>query len=250
MRLAPVSGVTGTLLNFGDSSDTAKVNVGSVMEAAATDGLDTTTNVANWGQCELLYVRYTGSSVLLPGRLVTVDHTHAISDLANTAGLGQSCFVTLSRFTAGNTTTQYGWVLASGVAPVQYAVAATTGIVYIGGAGQATPTQANGKQVNNARCVVAAASTFTRSVTTTNGSSSVKVARVTGVYVGQAISGTGIPASSVVSSIDASGTSFVIGSAVGTPVSATATGTVTGTFTNTGYGIVQFQRPFAQGQVA
>ncbi len=250
MRLAPLSSLTGTLLDFSGSTDTARFTLGALIEAAPTDGLDTTANVANWGQCELLYVRSTSSSVINPGRLVTIDKNFTIADLANTAGLGQPVFVTLTRFTAGNTTTQYGWVLAAGIAPVQYAVAATTGLIYIGGAGQATPTQANGKQINNASCLIAAVSTFARSVTTTTGSSFVKVARVTGAYVGQAISGTGIPASSVISSIDPGGTGFVIGSAIGTPVTATASGTVTGTFTNTGYGICQLNRSFAQGQVA
>lgn len=248
MRLAPLQ-LTGSLLNFDGSSDSPEYVVGAQLEAVPTDGLDTTTNVANWGQCKLMYVRYTGSSVLNPGRLVTTDHTHAISDVGNTANLAQSVFVTLSRFTAGNTTTQYGWVLMAGICPVQFAVAATTGSLFIGGAGQATPTAAAGKQILNARTVVAAASTFTRSVTTKNGSSRVAIARVTGVYVGQAISGTGIPASSVVSSIDPGGNAVIIGSAVGTPVSATATGTVTATFTNTGYGIVQMVMPFAQGQI-
>lgn len=248
MRLAPLQ-LTGSLLNFDNSSDSAEYTVGSMLEASPTDGLDTTTNVANWGQCSLLYVRYTGSAVLNPGRLVTTDHTHAIADLANTANLGQSTFVTLTRFTAGNTTTQYGWVLCSGIAPVQFAVAATTGALFIGAAGQATPTAAAGKQILSARTLVAAVSTFTRSGTTLNGSSAVSIPRSTGIYVGQAVSGTGIPASSVVSSIGPAGLSIVIGSAVGTPVAATATGTVTLTFTNTNYGIVQFNNPFAQGQI-
>jgi murein DD-endopeptidase MepM/ murein hydrolase activator NlpD len=69
------------------------------------------------------------------------------------------------------------------------------------------------------------------------------------MYPGQAISGTGIPASSVISSLDASGTDIIIGSAVGTPVNATATGTVTATLTNTGYGIVQVLSPTFQSQI-
>lgn len=248
MRLAPQSLIAG-LLNFNSSVSTPVFTVGSLLDAAPTDGLDTTTNTPNWGQCELLYVRYTGAAAINPGRLVTVDHTHNISDLANTANLGQSVFVTLSAFAAGSTTTQYGWVLTAGIVPVQYAVAATTGALFIGGAGQATPTAANGKQILNARCVVAASGSFTRSITTVNGSSKVTMSRVNGLYLGMAVSGTGIPASSVISAIGDGGQAITIGSAIGTPVAATATGTVTGTFTHTGYGIVQLNRPFAQGQV-
>lgn len=248
MRLAPLN-VTGVLLDFGNSTDAAKYVVGAKLQAVPTDGLDTTANVPNWGQCELVYVRYTSATVLLPGRLVTISQTHALVDLANTAGLGYSVYVTLTRFTDGSTTPQYGWVMASGICPMQFAVAATAGSVYIGGAGQATPTAAAGKQLLGARCAIAATGSFTRTVKTKNGSSSVQIARVTGLYVGMAVSGTGIPASSVISSIDPSGTSFLIGSAVGTLVTATASGSVTGTFTHTGYGIVQFGSMIAQGQI-
>lgn len=248
MRLAPLN-LTGVLLDFSNSSDTPEYTVGAKLQAVPTDGLDTAdADIPNWGQCELVYARYTSSTVINPGRLVTLSQSHAIVDLANTAGLGYTVYVTLSRFTAGDVTTQYGWVMASGIAPVQYAVAATAGSVYIGGAGQATPTAANGKQLLGARCAVAAAGAFTRTVQTRNGSAAVKVNRVNGLYPGQAISGTGIPASSVISSIDPSGTSIIIGSAIGTPVVATATGSVTGTFTHTGYGIVQFGFMLAQGQ--
>jgi hypothetical protein len=72
---------------------------------------------------------------------------------------------------------------------------------------------------------------------------------VAGVFIGQAISGTGIPASSVVSSIDPNGTWITIGSAIGTPVSATAGGNQTLTFTNTNYGICQIDRPTFQSQI-
>jgi hypothetical protein len=249
MRLAPISGLSGSLLDFSGSTDTARYNIGAFLDAAPTDGLDTTTSVPNWGQCELLYVRSTSGSVINPGRLVTIDKDYTIADLANTAGLGYPVFVALTRFAIGSTTAQYGWVLAAGICPVQYAVAATTGALGIGGAGQATPTLAAGKQILNGRCLIAASGSFARSVTTSNGSAFVKVSRTNGVFVGQAVSGTGIPASSVVSSIDASGTGFVIGSAIGTPVNATASGTVTGTFTHTNYGIVQMNRAFAQGQI-
>lgn len=260
MRLAPLTGLMGQSLDFALSIDLpastssgAKqhpIQPGMMITAASTDGeIDTTSNTPNWGVCELLYVVNTSSSTFNPGRLVHIDSNLAILDMPNTANTSRPVYVTLTRFSAGNTTRQGGWVLRSGICPVQYSVAATAGAVYFAAAGQATPTLTAGKNILNASCLIAASGSFTRSVTTQTGSSQVKIARVNGVFVGQAISGTGIPASSVVSAIDPSGTSLTIGSAVGTPVVATGTATVTGTFTHTGFGIVHLDRAFVQGNI-
>jgi hypothetical protein len=240
MRLAPISGLVKGLLDFQGSVDTPIVNVGTLILAAPTDGVDTGTNVPNWGQCELLYVKNV-STAITPGILVVLDKDFNATAAPSTAGLGKSLYVTLTSFALGSTTPQYGWVMVSGVAPIQTSVAATTGLVYIGTAGVITPTQANGKQVLNAACTIAAASAFTRTIQTANGSKRIGVSRVNGIFIGQAITGTGI--SSTVASIDPGGNAFY------TAAAATATGSVTGTFTPTGYGIVQLSRPFAQGQV-
>jgi len=248
MRLAPVNLITGSLLDFSVSQDTRNRNLGTIVVAAATD-YDTTANVANWGVCSLVYVGNVGVAIL-PGTLVVMDKNFRVSaTAASEANSGKPVFVAVTNFAAGSTTEQFGFVLAQGVCPVKYAVAATTGRVFGGTAGLATPTAAVGVQILGALCTIAAASTFTRSVTTRNGSSRVKMANVAGMYPGQAISGTGIPGSSVISSIDPNGVEVVIGSAVGTPVNATASGTVTATLTNTGFGIVHMNNPVFQSQI-
>lgn len=260
MRLALANGtLVGQLLDFSVSDDlpttftggtSSPIQPGFMASAVSTDGgIDTTSNTPNWGAAEILYVVNTSSSTFNPGRLVHIDSNFALLDMPNTANTGRPVYVTLTRFTAGNTTRQGGWVLRAGMCPVSYSVAATAGAVYFAAAGQATPTLTAGKQILNATCLIAASGSFTRTVTTQNGSPRVRLARVNGLYLGQAISGTGIPASSVISSIDQSGTELVIGSAVGTPVNATATGTVTATFTHTGFGICQIDRPFVQGNI-
>ena len=260
MRLAIADGpLVGQLIDFGLSVDYptsvtsgrgSPIQPGAIYSAVSTDGgIDTTSNVPNWGSAEVMYVVNTSASTFLPGNLVQVDKNFSIAAAATTAGTGAPLAVCLTRFTAGNVTRQGGWVLLAGVSPVSYSVAATTGIMYLGTSLNATPTQASGKQILNATCLIAAAGSFTRTVTTRAGLPQILVSRVNGIFVGQAISGTGIPASSVVSSIDPSGQALVIGSAVGTPVNATASGSVTGTFTHTGYGICQFDRPFVQGQI-
>ena len=259
MRLAPTGAVTGSLLNFdvsddytttgGGTSGYTGIAPGTIMQAAPTDGVITTANVPNWGVCELVYVLNTSSTTFLPGKPVTLDKNFAIAELASTANQARPVYVTLTNFSAGNTTTQGGWVLRRGIAPVTFSVAATAGAVYIGTAGNFTPTPAAGKQILNAVTLIAASGSFTRGAVTSTGSSFVRTNSVAGVFVGQAISGTGIPGSSVVSSIDPGGQGVTIGSAVGTPVTATASGAITATFTHTGYGIVHLDCPFAQGQI-
>lgn len=249
MRLAPIDSIGPRLLDFSLSDDVKEMALGTCLQAVGTD-YDTTANVPNWGVAELVYVSSVGAAVILPGTLVVLDKNFRITaTAASEANTGRPVYVALTNFAIGSTTEQYGWILRKGIAPIIYSVAATTGNVYGGTAGKATPTAAAGVQILNARCIIAAAGSFTRQVLTQTGSSKVRLSNVAGVFVGQAISGTGIPASSVVSSIDPSGTSVVIGSAVGTAVTATATGAVTGTFTHTGYGICQVDSPTFQGQI-
>lgn len=259
MRLAPIGAITGSLINFdvsddytttgGGTSGYTGIAPGTVLQCAPTDGIDTTSNVPNWIANEIIYALNTSSSTFTPGRFVHIDKNGAILDMPNTAGTGRPVYLTLSNFAAGNTTTQGGWLLRRGIAPAQYGVAATAGPVYFAAAGVATPTLTAGKQVLNATCLITGAATFTRSGTTQTGSSQVAFTRVTGMFVGQAISGTGIPASSVISSIDPGGRFVIIGSAIGTPVTATASATVTVTMTNTNYGIVQIDNAFVQGNI-
>ena len=250
MRLAPIDILGPKLLDFGLSDDVKELAPGTIVTAQGTD-FDTTANVANWGMCELIYVS-NNSVAILPGTICVQDKNFRITAsavAATQANTGQPLLVAVSNFGVGSTTEQYGWALRRGVCPVSYAVAATTGRVFAGTAGKATPTAAAGVQILNAQCLIAGASTFTRTGLTKTGQSKVKFSNVGGMYVGQAISGTGIPASSVISAIDPDGTTVYIGSAVGTLVTATASGSVTVTLTNTNFGIVQWDYPFYQGQI-
>jgi hypothetical protein len=252
MRLAPLN-MTGVLLDFSTSEDapttgygpsgsSSPFSPGTIISAAPTDGIDTGTNVPNWGICEIMYV-FNSSTAIIPGTLVVVDKDFNIVVNPATSNTGRPVYVALTNFAAGSTTRQGGWVLVSGIAPVTFSVAATAGAVYRGTAGNATPTAAAGAQILNATTLIAAASAFTRQVTTQNGGTFLKMARVNGCFIGQTVSGTGIPASTEISAIDPGGNGVTLNNAM------TATGTVTGTFTPTGYGIVHFQRAFIQGQI-
>lgn len=249
MRLVPLNGPVGRLLDFSGSEGLSTApegrpwQIGTPMLAGSSQDVNDVAGVPNWGACDILHVRYAGAAILEPGRLVHVDKNFRIADAPNTAGTGVPLYVTLTRFAVGNVTEQVGFVLRSGICPVQYAVAATAGAMYVGGAGQATPTAAAGKQILNARCLIAAATTFTRQIYTQNGSNLVRTPDVGGMFIGQTVSGTGVPASSEITAIDQSGQSFTMSEL------ATASGTVTGTFTPTGFGICQLDRAFVQGQV-
>lgn len=250
MRLAPISALGPKLLDFSTSDDVQEMQLGTPIMATGTD-YDTTANVANWGLCELVYVA-NASVAIVPGTVVVIDKNFRVvasAAAATQANTGQPCYIALTNFGVGSTTVQYGWVLRRGIAPARFTVAATAGRVFAGAAGVFTPTAAAGVQVLNAITLIAAASTFTRLGSTKTGSAKVGFSNVGGMYVGQAISGTGIPASSVISAIDPSGNAVWIGSAVGTLVNATATASVTVTMTNTGFGIVQVDSPFYQGQI-
>ena len=250
MRLAPICAIGPKLLDFSTSDDTQEMALGTTIEATSTD-YDTTAGVPNWGMAELVYVA-NASVAILPGTICVIDKNFRVvasAVAATQANTGAPLFVALTNFAVGSTTTQYGWVLRRGVCPVAFSVAATAGRVFAGTAGKATPTAAAGIQILNAQTLIAAATTFTRTGKTLSGSSRVRFANVAGMFVGQAISGTGIPASSVISAIDPDGTSVYIGSAVGTLVTATASGSVTVTLTPTGFGIVQWDYPFYQGQI-
>lgn len=250
MRLAPLNTVSPRLLDFSVSDSVQEMALGTVIEAQGTD-YDTTANVANWGMAELVYVA-NASVAILPGTVCVMDKNFRVvasAVAATEANTGKLIFVALTNFAVGSTDVQYGWVMRRGVCPVSYSVAATAGRVFAGTAGKATPTAAAGAQILNAQCLIAGASAFTRTGLTKSGQSRVRFSNIAGMFVGQAISGTGIPALSVISAIDPNGTDVVIGSAVGTPVNATASGSVTVTLTNTNFGICQLDYPFYQGQI-
>lgn len=256
MRLASASGViTGKLLDFSNSDDfpttgwqggaSEKIAPGTPLLAVPMDGPDTTANVANWGPSELVYVLNTGAAVA-PGRLVHIDQTFLISDIPAFTGLtGRPVYVTLTNFSAGTTTRQGGWVLRAGICPVQSTGSQPVGPIYSSGSSGISqftnPT--GGRQIINATCLIASASTFTRTLTTRNGLKQLAVPRVNGLYIGQSVSGTGIAALSTIAGIDPGGLYVNLSSAM------TAGGVAVITFTNTNFGICQVDRACIQGSI-
>lgn len=194
-----------------------------------------------WGAGDFVWGKLASGS-MNTGRLVTLDASFAIADLANTANTGGPFGVVRTAIDA-TAAVAYGWVQVNGRTPVQTSAAGSTGPMYIGAAGQATTTAAAGKQLLGATSVIAGSGTLAKTGTTTIGLKTVTVTSPQGLFVGQAVTGTGIAASTTISALDVPNMTVTLNNA------ATASGTVTLTFTNTGFVVAQIVDGTVQGQI-
>jgi hypothetical protein len=201
-----------------------------------------------WGFGEFMYIK--SNDAILKGSLVTVGTapTYLGTLLPSTAGQGFSFGVAMAPMASGT----YGWIQVSGacVYKTNATVAADTAVA-VAAAG-IVGTLAAGKQLLNCRNVKAATATVTVTANTQNGTGVLFCPQgYDGLFLGIALSGTGIPASTVVAALDPDGKRVYTGSAIGTlgDKNSTATGQITLTGTYTGYGQGIIMRPFAQGQI-
>lgn len=239
MRLNVMNFVGATDYAYGLVDTTQRWPLGTRARAIAAD-VSSTANTLNGGGGDFIYCK---SAAATPcGTPVTFDSLGWVATaVTNTAGLGRAAGIAANRFTAAD---QFGWVQLSGQAPVVTNGTFAAGAqVYIQAAGVLSTTQANGKQLNGAWSIIAAAAAITKTVQTTNGATQLLVPNIDGLFCGLAVSGTGIAASTIID-IDPGGKFVVLSAAM------TANGTVTGTFTYTNLGAIMMNNPFYQGQVA
>jgi hypothetical protein len=202
------------------------------------------------GPMELVFAQFTTASTLVNvGRLVHLDENFTLLDMPNTANTGRSLYVVAQRFpsTAGISATNplFGFVArAAGRFPVQASAAFTAGAMYFAAAGQTTHVLTAGKQILNARGLISSAGTLTKSAYTQTGSPMLSVGNKDGLYPGVAVSGTGIPGGTTITTLDTG-----LNNTVQLSANATGTAAITATFTHTGYTIAQFDRPFVQGNI-
>ena len=208
-------------------------------------GLEVTAVDPFWGLGKFLYIK--SNDAILKGSLVAWNGSYNGVLLPSTAGQGFPFGVAMAPMASGT----YGWVQVAGrvVYKTNATVAADTAIA-VAAAGIAG-TLANGKQLLNCRNVTAATGTATVTAGTTNGTGVLTTGGYDGFFLGMALSGTGIPASTVVAKLDPDGRTIYTGSAIGTlgDKNSTATGTITLTGTYTGFGSGMVMYPFAQGQI-
>ena len=199
-----------------------------------------------WGHGVFLYVK--SNDAILKGSTVMWDEAMLGVLLPNTANQGFPVGIAMNQMASGT----YGWLQIAGRAVYKtnatVAADASIGVTAAGIIG----AFAAGKQIVGARNRIAATGTktFANTATLNNSSTLIVQGGYDGMFLGMALSGTGIPASALVAKLDSDGKTVQMGSAIGTiDKLATATGSVTVTGTYTGYGSGMLNRPFAQGQI-
>lgn len=199
-----------------------------------------------WGTGEFIYIK--SNDAILKGSLVMWDETYQGALLPSTANQGFPFGVAMAPLSSG----KYGWIQVAGLAVYKtnatVAADAAIGVAAAGIAG----TNAAGKQLLGVRNRRAATATVTLTATTQNGNGVlVCPSGYDGAFLGAALSGTGIPASTVVAGLDPDGKRIYTGSAIGTlgDKNSTASGTITLTVTYTGYGAGILNAPQAQGAI-
>lgn len=185
-----------------------------------------------WGLGAFMYVK--SGAAILKGSLVTWDEAFLGELLPSVVTQGFPWGVAMAPMASGT----YGWIQLEGRAVYKTnATVAADAAVAVAAAGILGATVL-GKQLIGVRNRVAATGTKAVSALTTNGSYILKTDGYDGFFLGMALSGVGIPVSTVVAKLDPDGRTIYMGSAVGTVGDklATATGTITLTGTYTGYG--------------
>lgn len=208
-----------------------------------------------WGGIEAIRLSIPVSTAVRVGTMSTITATGSYVAVPNTANLGQSVAVCMSDVPSNATFVQYAWFAVGGrfVINSTASVAADTAFG-IAAAGQAGALAA-GKQLLNARVQVAATTTVVKANTVTqSGSPFIRVTNSDGWFVGVALTGTGIPASTSVGSISSDGlTVGMVSTGTTTAQNATATGAIsaTGTYNDATrfWNVATFDRPFAQGAI-
>jgi len=202
-----------------------------------------------WGGGEFMYVKANGSIrqfglVVITQTIASGQVVYNATEVPNTAGLGRTLGVAMVPASSGN----FLWVQIGGVVPVNCSASVAADTTFaIAAAGQGGAL-GNGKQVLNARVIIAATQTVAKTNCVNNsGSTQLRVSNADGWFAGAYLSGTGVASGATVTDIDPSGT-LVTMSAVST---AAISGTVTATYNNATvyYNIAHINRPFAQGQI-
>jgi hypothetical protein len=240
MTWASVDGVVGSPpISFAGAPDTTqKMPLGTILSAVDP----------YWGGAEFIYLQMPLSTALKVGGVLSYDAATAFlaAQMANTAILGKAAALAVN-VVASSASAQYGWGCISGQFPCWSSgtIAANTGLGIVA-AGQAG-TLAAGKALNGCRVTLPATTAVAKTAKTVNGSPTLQVSTTDGWFPGIAVTGTGIPASTIISSLG------VDGKTVTMSANATADGsvTVTGTYNDATnfFNIVTCNRLSMQGPI-
>lgn len=201
-----------------------------------------------WGGGEAIYLAIPTSVAFKVGEVVTYGTAnYQAVDIANTANQAVGVAFAMNANASNASQVQYGWFQITGqVLALSTASVAAGAAIGITAAGKLGANSA-GKQIQNAMVTAPATSTVVKANTQVTASSPIiRPTTTDGWFVGMAVSGTGIPASTTVTAVD---------TARGVTMSANATATgsvsVTGTY-NDGtnfWNVVTVNGPSAQGAI-
>lgn len=226
---------------IGPFAGTQPFNDWFVPDTIARHVLGTTVTAVDpfWGAGKFMYVK--SNDAILKGSLVMWDEVYQAALLPSTVTQGFCFGVAMAPMASG----VYGWIQLEGRAVYKTnATVAADGVVAVAAAGILGAT-ATGKQLIGIRNRISATGTKTFSAQTLTGSNKLCVgAGYDGAFLGMALSGTGVPASTVVAALDPDGKTIYMGTSIGTADKvATATGGITLTGTYTGYGSGMINNP-------
>lgn len=195
-----------------------------------------------WGYATFKYVK--SNATILKGSLCVVGAapTFLATLTPTTINLGQNQHIAMAPMASGT----FGWVQVVGnsVYILSATAAADAPVGIFTSAGSLTGTIVAGRGVIGIHHYKAPTATLTVTATTTNGSGTLQTGGYDGFFIGMALSGTGIPGSTVVAKLDQDGRTIVMGSAIAVfDRLATASGSITLTGTYTGYGMGYLSRP-------
>lgn len=218
-----------------------------------------------WGGVEFQYCFFSGT--VAPWAPVSIKPSNAVTGftnkflfvataVANTANQARPVGFAIAPQQANT----FGWVAVSGLIPaLSTASVAADAALGITGAGTLGATSA-GKEIENLVGVLPATTTVVKSnATIVSGSPIIQFTgnnTIDGIFIGCALSGTGIPANAVCQTIDPDGRRITMSTGpgvTGAALNATQSGGISVTATyNDGtnfYNVVQANRPFAQGRI-
>lgn len=198
-----------------------------------------------WGGATFIYAQ--SGEALTKGNLVNWTSVFSLIKLPSTANMGR-CFGVVMNQMAIN---EFGWVQVTGRAVASSSAdVAADAAAGIGTAGNVGANSA-GKQLLGYRAQIANAGTVAiTNVQTTNNSAVLRTKGYDGWFIGMALSGSGIPASTIVSKLDPDGRTVYMGATVGAlDKLATATASVTVTGTYTGFLGAMIAWPHTQGAI-
>lgn len=197
---------------------TQRFPLGACVRGQDVDGI--------FGFGEYMYLQSAGT--ILANQVCVYNSGFQAAIGAVTANTGRGIVIAKADIASGN----FGWFQKSGgMVPVKAAATVAAGAAVGIDAAVAGSVNVNsaGRQILGATSLRSSAATRTSTGTTKANSKYLRVQSTAGLFIGQAVSGTGIAASSVIAGFGEDDQTLILNNAM------TATGTATITFTNTGY---------------